>query len=92
MPEDSDMKGQYGPRTKDTVDKANELLDNLPFDLLEGDGEYWKEVCIGLMNDLLMVLSTLLVAFHRTAVKNFVKFNPEKFRATQLFCLLLRRF
>ena len=22
------MKGQYGPRTKDTVDKANELLDN----------------------------------------------------------------
>ena len=30
---------------------ANELLDNLPFDLLEGDGECWKEVCIGLMND-----------------------------------------
>ena len=28
VPEDSDMKGQYGPRTKDTVDKANELLDN----------------------------------------------------------------
>ena len=22
------MKGQYGPRTKETVDKANELLDN----------------------------------------------------------------
>ena len=28
VPEDSDMKGQYGPRTKDTVDKANELLNN----------------------------------------------------------------
>ena len=28
VPEDSDMKGQYGPRTKETVDKANELLDN----------------------------------------------------------------
>ena len=28
VPEDSDMRGQYGPRTKDTVDKANELLDN----------------------------------------------------------------
>ncbi len=28
VPEDSDMKGQHGPRTKDTVDKANELLDN----------------------------------------------------------------
>jgi len=22
------MRGQFGPRTKDTVDKANELLDN----------------------------------------------------------------
>jgi glycine amidinotransferase len=28
VPEDSDMRGQFGPRTKDTVDKANELLDN----------------------------------------------------------------
>ena len=28
VPEDSDMKGKYGPRPKDTVDKANELLDN----------------------------------------------------------------
>ena len=28
VPEDSDMKGQYGPRKQDTIDKANELLDN----------------------------------------------------------------
>ena len=28
VPEDSDMRGQYGPRTKDSIDKANELLDN----------------------------------------------------------------
>ena len=28
VPEDSDMRGQFGPRTKDTVDKANELLDD----------------------------------------------------------------
>ena len=28
VPEDSEMKGQYGPRLKDTVDKANQLLDN----------------------------------------------------------------
>ena len=28
VPEDSDMRGSYGPRTKDTIDKANELLDN----------------------------------------------------------------
>ncbi len=27
VPEDSDMKGKYGPKTKDTIDKANELLD-----------------------------------------------------------------
>ena len=27
VPEDSDMRGQFGPRTKDTIDKANELLD-----------------------------------------------------------------
>ena len=27
VPQDSDMKGKYGPRTKDTIDKANELLD-----------------------------------------------------------------
>ena len=28
VPEDSEMKGSYGPRAKDTVDKANELLSN----------------------------------------------------------------
>ena len=28
VPEDSDMRGQFGPRTKNTVDKAKELLDN----------------------------------------------------------------
>ncbi|MEO0909506.1 MAG: serine/threonine protein kinase, partial [Pseudomonadota bacterium] len=27
VPEDSDMKGQWGPRTQETVDKANEQLD-----------------------------------------------------------------
>ena len=27
VPEDSDMRGQFGPRTKDTVDKATQLLD-----------------------------------------------------------------
>ena len=26
VPEDSDMRGQFGPRTKDTVDKANQLI------------------------------------------------------------------
>ena len=29
VPEDSDMRGQFGPRTKDTVDKANQLLDDI---------------------------------------------------------------
>ena len=28
VPEDSDMRGQFGPRTKDSVDKANKLLDD----------------------------------------------------------------
>ena len=28
VPEVSDMRGQFGPRTKDTVDKANQLLDD----------------------------------------------------------------
>ena len=28
VPEDSDMRGKFGPRTKDTVDKANQLLDD----------------------------------------------------------------
>ena len=28
VPEDSDMRGQYGPRTKDSIDKANQLLDD----------------------------------------------------------------
>ena len=37
VPEDSDMKGKFGPRTQDTVDKANELLDNFS-SLLEGRG------------------------------------------------------
>ena len=25
VPEDSDMRGKFGPRTKDTVDKANQI-------------------------------------------------------------------
>ena len=28
VPEDSDMRGQFGPRTKDTVEKANQLLND----------------------------------------------------------------
>ena len=28
VPEDSDMRGQFGPRTKDSIDKANQLLDD----------------------------------------------------------------
>ncbi len=27
VPEDSDMRGQWGPRPQETVDRANELLD-----------------------------------------------------------------
>ena len=37
VPEDSDMKVQHGPRTKDTVDKANQLLDDFT-SLLEKRG------------------------------------------------------
>ena len=28
VPEESEMRGQFGPRTKDIVDKANQLLDD----------------------------------------------------------------
>ena len=34
VPEDSDMRGSYGPRSKDTIDKANELLDNFSIEKL----------------------------------------------------------
>ncbi len=37
VPEDSDMKGMHGPRLKDTVDKANDLLNNFA-SLLEKRG------------------------------------------------------
>ena len=37
VPEDSDMKGQHGQRTQDTIDKANELLNNF-VSLLEKRG------------------------------------------------------
>lgn len=37
VPEDSDMRGQWGPRPQDSVDKANEQLDNL-VKTLEGRG------------------------------------------------------
>ena len=37
VPEDSDMRGQFGPRIKDTVDKANQLLDDFA-SLLEKKG------------------------------------------------------
>jgi len=37
VPEDSDMKGQWGPRTQDTVDEANEQLNNFA-KVLEGRG------------------------------------------------------
>ena len=32
VPEDSDMKGTHGPRLKDTVDKANQFLDDFNLD------------------------------------------------------------
>ena len=35
VPEDSDMRGQFGPRTKDTVDKANQLLDEFSNTLIK---------------------------------------------------------
>ena len=35
VPEDSDMRGKFGPRTKDTVDKANQLLDDFSNILLK---------------------------------------------------------
>lgn len=37
VPEDSDMRGQFGPRPQETVDRANELLDNFA-DLLKKRG------------------------------------------------------
>ena len=37
VPEDSDMRGQFGPRTKDTVDKANQLLNDFS-SMLENKG------------------------------------------------------
>lgn len=33
VPEDSDMRGQWGPRTQETVDRANEQLDNFAREL-----------------------------------------------------------
>ena len=46
VPEDSDMRGQYGPRIKDTVDKANQLLDDFSNILkkrsLSPPHGYWK--------------------------------------------------
>ena len=37
VPENSDMKGQWGKRPQDTIDKGNELLDNFA-EMLEGRG------------------------------------------------------
>ncbi|MEO1291858.1 MAG: hypothetical protein AAFV62_03355, partial [Pseudomonadota bacterium] len=37
VPEDSDMRGQWGPRPQETVDKANELLDAFA-NMLKGRG------------------------------------------------------
>ena len=37
VPEDSDMIGQFGPRTKDSIDKANQLLDDFS-NMLEKKG------------------------------------------------------
>ena len=37
VPEDSDMRGQHGPRTKDTIDKANQLLDDFS-NILQKEG------------------------------------------------------
>ena len=37
VPEDSDMKGKFGPRTQDTIERAKYLLDNFS-SLLEGRG------------------------------------------------------
>ena len=37
VPEDSDMRGKFGTRPKDTIDRANELLDSF-VNLLEKRG------------------------------------------------------
>ena len=37
VPEDSDMRGQWGERPQETIDRANELLDNFA-SLLEKEG------------------------------------------------------
>ena len=37
VPENSDMKGQWGKRPQETIDKGNELLDNFA-KMLEGRG------------------------------------------------------
>ena len=37
VPEDSDMRGLFGPRTKDAVDRANQLLDDFSNMLIKKD-------------------------------------------------------
>jgi len=40
VPEDSDMRGHWGRRPQETIDRANELLDNFA-DLLKNVGFGW---------------------------------------------------
>ena len=46
VPEDSDMRGQFGPRTKDAVDKANQLLDDFA-NILKKKGIKFKNTIKG---------------------------------------------
>ena len=45
VPEDSDMRGQFGVRPKETIDRANELLENFAnllkfYDVLKLNGHF----------------------------------------------------
>ena len=76
VPEDSDMRGQYGPRTKDTVDKANELLNNFS-SMLEKRGikvDRPTPINFNQLADLFIESkkSALFLVFFNFAIKNSI--------------------
>ena len=65
VPEDSDMRGQFGPRTKDTVDKANQLLDDFSR-MLEKTRQRIRTDVIETLN----ALDNLLTSFNTVSLED----------------------
>ena len=74
VPENSDMRGNYGPRKKDTVDRANELLDNFESILIKRDIKK-VEVVVTIRNKKGLIFKQFKLITANISINFFITFN-----------------